>query len=92
MSRVSLFAVAAIALALFWWSGARAQAPGGYDCDIEVYAGGAFDAHCDPQVTATTAPTETATGQPLAPWPMEGRALAELGVSVESIIQEYAGK
>ncbi len=33
-----------------------------------------------------------ATGEPLTPWPMESRAVAEMGVSIESIIQEYAGR
>ena len=32
------------------------------------------------------------TGQPMTAWPMEGRAVAELGVSVNAIIQEYAGR
>ena len=32
------------------------------------------------------------TGEPLTDWPMEGRALAELGVSVEAIIQEYSAR
>lgn len=31
----------------------------------------------------------TLTDQPLLPWPMESRALAELGVSVDGIIEEY---
>ena len=33
-----------------------------------------------------------ATGESFAPWPMEGRALSELGVSVEAIIEEYAAR
>jgi len=33
-----------------------------------------------------------ALGGSLAPWPMESRAVAELGVSVNAIIQEYAGR
>ena len=33
-----------------------------------------------------------ATGEPLTPWPMESRAVAELGVSVNAIIEEYAGR
>ena len=33
-----------------------------------------------------------ATGAPLAPWEMESRAVAELGVSVNAIIEEYAGR
>ena len=33
-----------------------------------------------------------ATGAPLAPWEMESRAVAEMGVSVEAIIQKYAGE
>jgi hypothetical protein len=32
------------------------------------------------------------TGQPMTAWPMEGRAVAELGVSIEGIIKKYAGK
>jgi hypothetical protein len=31
------------------------------------------------------------TDTPLLPWPMEGRARAELGVSVEKIIEQYGG-
>jgi hypothetical protein len=31
------------------------------------------------------------TNQPLLPWPMEGRAQAELGVSVGKIIEQYRG-
>ena len=132
---------------------AHAQAPGPYDCDVSILAGGAFNAHCEPQVTETpteepvwtetvtisaatmtatptplppsstplpatstiaatplpppaTSPSVTpspptgprlnryenrrATGEPLTPWPMESRALAELGVSVNGIIREYA--
>ncbi len=32
------------------------------------------------------------TNQPLLPWPMESRALAEMGVSVDAIIERYAGR
>ena len=32
------------------------------------------------------------TGESMIPWPMEGRAVAEMGVSVEAIIQKYAGE
>jgi len=27
-----------------------------------------------------------------APWPMEGRAQAEMGVSINAIIEEYTGR
>jgi hypothetical protein len=40
-----------LVLALVAGGAARAQTPGPYDCDIEVYAGGAFDAHCEPGAT-----------------------------------------
>ena len=31
-----------------------------------------------------------ATGEPLTPWPMNARALSELGVDIDAIIQKYA--
>lgn len=53
------------ALGLFFYSGAHAQAPGSYDCEIDVYAGGAFDAHCEPDATETPIVTATATLTPV---------------------------
>ena len=32
------------------------------------------------------------TDTPVLPWPMEGRGLAELGISISAIWQEYAGR
>ncbi len=53
------------------WQQAHAQAPGGYDCDVTLLQGGAFDAHCEPDATNTPAPTgtdaATATGTATPP-------------------------
>lgn len=64
---IALLALAALAaLGLFFYSGAHAQTPGSYDCEIDVYAGGAFDAHCEPDATETPIVTATPTTQPTA--------------------------
>ena len=62
---IILALLALLALALGMYSQANAQAPGGYDCDVTLQPSGAFDAHCEPQVTETPTEepvwTETAT-------------------------------
>ena len=63
---------------------AHAQAPGGYDCDVSILAGGA---QLDYRYV-----NGVKTDTPVLPWPMEGRGLAELGISISAIWQEYAGR
>ena len=61
--------LALVAAVLFFYGGAHAQAPGGYDCDVTLQPSGAFDAHCEPEATNTppSTATTTATATPLPP-------------------------
>ena len=56
--------IVAILLAFALTAAASAQAPGGYDCRVQILAGGAFDAHCEPDATPTAPPTATETPIP----------------------------
>lgn len=60
-----LLLLSVCAVAGLWVGGASAQGPGPYDCAVQILAGGAFDAHCEPAATATATstsePTVTAT-------------------------------
>ncbi len=67
--------------------GAQAVFPPGAPCtDCRIGDAGAGGAILQRYVD------RVATGQPLTPWPMEGRAMAELGLSINAIWQEYAGR
>ena len=60
-------AIAALALALFWFSGAQAQAPGGYDCHFVLGVDLKLSGQCVPVQPQEPLPTETPTPIVVAP-------------------------